>query len=587
MIKIIITIILLYSQIFAQETEIINDTEYQDDYYYEAYYYEEVSVTNTIHQTNVVTISNSIYITNHAYTVIPSIDTIAPNICMAVLKSDLQDVRTFLGKNPSLIHSVRGDGNSLLHIAATRPSGEVALYLIQQGADINKLNQAGRTPLHIVAQNNNIPVANILIQEKASLRIYDKFGQTAAWIANIKGFPTMLQLLAKAQKPQEPLSPSIQQTKKQIHGLTPPSLFDLYENFTYKLSKSGPITNTPWHLALFNRGFQEAKNLVDSGMNQNYPDRKGQTALHIAALYDNTPALEYFLSLSSTKLNIGDNFGNTPLHTAAEKASPTTVKLLVNNGYNVYQTNKSGWTPLFQSVIFKNSEVARYLLQQGISPNTKTAKARTPLHEAARLGFDFIVRDLLDAGADYKALDSQGDSPLLLAAENGHINSIVQLHQKGDDGNTLNYRQQTPLHVAILNNHLNIVRYLIDQMNLDIGIIDDLGRTVLDIAYLKGNDEIISYLTMKYIEQQTVVSSTLITITNTLSTEQSEPTNIPDNDIKENIEENTTMVNPSDLVIENITNEETLDTITTELATPLEEEYIQGYTEEYDEYLDS
>ncbi|MGL4676611.1 MAG: ankyrin repeat domain-containing protein [Brevinema sp.] len=596
MVKLLITIILLCNQLFAQEVAEINDTYNteltevnntenldtvadgventgdiadetevpvaDDGYYYEQYFYEEVSVTNTIHQTNVVTISNSIYITNHAYTVIPSIETISPNICMAVLKSDSEDIKKFLEQNPSLIYSVRGDGNSLLHIAATRPNGGIALYLIQKGADINRLNQAGRTPLHIAAQHNNISVANILIQQKASLRIYDKFGQTPLWIANIKGFPTMLQILAKAQNTQEPLSPSIQQKKRQVAGLNPPNLFDLHENFVYKLSKSGPITNTPWHKALFNIGFQETKKLIELGMNQNYPDRKGQTALHIAALYDNTLALEYLLSLSLTDLNVGDNFGNTPLHIAAEKASSNTVKLLINNGYNVHQTNKSGWTPLFQAVLFKNSDVVRYLLQQGISPNTKTSKGRTPLHEAARLGFNFIVRDLLDVGADYKSLDSQGNSPLLLAAENGHIDSVVQLHQKGDDGTAINYRQQTPLHVAILNNHINIVRYLIDQMNLDIGIIDDLGRSVLDIAYLKGNNEIISYLTTKYIEQQTTISSTLITGTNLIADTAEE-------NIEENIDTTAQDIDPN-----NIEEEEYEEAIDDEYATLYAEEEL-------------
>ncbi len=269
------------------------------------------------------------------------------------------------------------------------------------------------------------------------------------------------------------------------------------------------MENTPWHKALFRSGIQGVKELIEMGMNPNNKDKTGKSALFIAAMYDNLPAIEYLMSLPNINKTILDNMGNTPLNIAAEKSGSNTVQFLMENGYSINHTNKAGWTPLFQAVLFKNNDVVRYLLSAGISPNIRTPKGNTPLHEGAKMGFDFIVRDLLASGADYSALNQQGNSPLFLSAENGHVDVVAQLHQKGDPGTNINYRQQSPLHVAIMNNHINVSRYLIDEMNLDIGEVDDLGRTPLDLAYMKGNDDLIAYLTQKYIEQQTAVTSTL------------------------------------------------------------------------------
>ena len=497
----VLCVLFINSLAFSQDAEIAPPVE--------EYQYDETTIITTITNilTNTINVTNvtPVYVTNTL--VLPNITPISINACVAILKNRFDDLKLFIERDPYIVTNIRGDGNNLLHVAATRSNIEIIKYLLEKGVDPNYRNNAGRTPLHVAAQFNNIAGASELLLGNALVRVKDRFGHSPVWIANIKNYPQMLKLLATAQI-QQPVPADVQEialsrlNKRNNQLVTIPSNFDLYIRFNQNVIENGPIEDTPWHKALYAPGYEEAQKLVQLGMDVYTTDSKGQNAYHIAALYDNVDAMQYLLSLPFFKTGTTDNFGATPQHTAAGKASPELLEHLINAGCDLTVRNKGGWTAFFEATFLGNHEVVRYLLEKGISPNVRTAIGRTPLHEAARLGYEFIVRDLLEAGASYDLADYQGKTPLYLAAEQGYTDIIAQLHEKGANPLTPAMQELTPLHIAVMNQQYSSVRYLIELADTSILAVDELGRTALDIAYILGYSDIIGYLALKYAEEQ-------------------------------------------------------------------------------------
>lgn len=63
------------------------------------------------------------------------------------------------------------DGSLLLHFAVCLPTTEIALRMIQNGADINKRNLYGYSALHRAVQYNNPQHVQLLLQHDADVTL--------------------------------------------------------------------------------------------------------------------------------------------------------------------------------------------------------------------------------------------------------------------------------------------------------------------------------------------------------------------------------------------------------------------------------
>ncbi|MGL5254488.1 MAG: ankyrin repeat domain-containing protein [Brevinema sp.] len=431
---------------------------------------------------------------HNVYTTFP----LSRDIFAAVYHGRLDDVRMFIERRIADVNSSYGDGSSLLHLAAYLPQNASILeYLINQGADINKQNRLQQTPLHIAVLRTNLVATELLLRANAIVGIQDSAGQTPLWLSSMLGQSDMLKILAAAYQGQNigVLSSAVSSKVKGLPNV--PSLFELY-NGQHKASSGRPLTNTPWHEALFRPGSQGTIDLIQRGLNPKTPDSKGQNALHIAAFYDNIPAAQYLLS-QGVSVNSKDNFGGTALHIAAGRASVNMLRLLIQYGAGVLEKNKNGWTPLFEATMLGNTPAVAFFLQQGISPNTRAASGRTPLHEAARqLNNPDIFIALLDSGAVPNAADKDGITPLHIAAQAGNLQAAAQLLNLGAPTDIENREGLTPLHIAVLNGNVGFVKYLVERGEANIATTDIKGRSPLESAYARGDDQMTAYLASQY-----------------------------------------------------------------------------------------
>ena len=97
------------------------------------------------------------------------------------------------------------------------------------------------------------------------------------------------------------------------------------------------------------------------------------------------------------EVDIQNEFGDTPLHRAANYDRYEVIQLLVDSGADVNQQNTNGNVPLHFA---NNKQIARLLLIAGTNVNQQNQFGNTPLHRAAYYDQYEVIQLLLVAGAD-------------------------------------------------------------------------------------------------------------------------------------------------------------------------------------------
>lgn len=133
------------------------------------------------------------------------------------------------------------------------------------------------------------------------------------------------------------------------------------------------------------------------------------------------------------------------IHLAAFSGNIQLMAVLIDRGADANAHGEAG-TPLFQAIVGKQTEAARWLLERGARADYCHPNGETALHIAAVVGDTVTTEALLKRGADPNAKTTQGvtetlpgsppvmgETPLHLAAAYGHLAVVQQLIQGGAD----------------------------------------------------------------------------------------------------------------------------------------------------------
>lgn len=106
--------------------------------------------------------------------------------------------------------------------------------------------------------------------------------------------------------------------------------------------------------------------LVGTGNNPNATHR-GYTALHYAAMFDNTEMIAALVK-AGARVDAHDRLGNTPLLLAAARRQDEAAELLIKDGADLNAQNHDGMTPLMAAAEHGDLTLVRFLLAHGADP---------------------------------------------------------------------------------------------------------------------------------------------------------------------------------------------------------------------------
>ena len=222
-----------------------------------------------------------------------------------------------------------------------------------------------------------------------------------------------------------------------------------------------------------------------------------------------------------------ENSGNSALMMAAYDGDLDTLRKLVDQGDDVNQTNKYGFTAIFfaaggtrtQSTPKGSTEAVKFLLQHGAKANNKSnVNGYTALMAACANQNAGSVSLLLDNGADVNALTKDGESALSIAASRLEPEIVKLILSHGAHVTGIKDRNgQTPLiaaiaaspplnftssnaasdyiykNAAVLSNAVTVVGLLLSN-NTDTNVKDKSGKSALTYAVAESNSLLVKAL---------------------------------------------------------------------------------------------
>tara|TARA_Y100001960_G_scaffold281437_1_gene315040 strand:- start:1094 stop:2038 length:945 start_codon:yes stop_codon:yes gene_type:complete len=132
--------------------------------------------------------------------------------------------------------------------------------------------------------------------------------------------------------------------------------------------------------------------IEESGINLMFIDNNGWSAMHYAIDAKDIKTVFMLMDKAPGLLNYKNKFGNTPLLLTLDKAYKNNDKafialarILLKHEEFLNVTNAVGNSALHMSVMLKNYDLTKYILELGANPNIRNAKGWRPM--------DFALKD--------------------------------------------------------------------------------------------------------------------------------------------------------------------------------------------------
>mmetsp|Transcript_6714 Transcript_6714/g.8776 ORF Transcript_6714/g.8776 Transcript_6714/m.8776 type:complete len:582 (-) Transcript_6714:1574-3319(-) len=330
-------------------------------------------------------------------------------LCCLYLQNENQELKTVLNQKDE-------NGDTVLLHSIVRGNLQIVQVLLNNGANVNELNNDGTSPLILALKQPECEDRESFIQ----LLLENGADQAIGISADDNGMSPLMLSAAEG---------NLNISRMLIKYGGDKSLKDV--------DGAGVMYYAVKNLSVCDQGEEDSEFVdtkdyasvsaffIETGIEVDNADRNGITPLILACEENNLECAKQLLATGKVNVDLETTEGNTALHHAVKSANVELVRLLLCNKANVDKANNNGLRPLHWAVQnpSQSREVIELLLQYGADPNSVSLnELLTPLHIAAVLCNEDVVRVLIEAGANVNAADRDGDTPLHNAAgktENG------------------------------------------------------------------------------------------------------------------------------------------------------------------------
>ncbi len=322
------------------------------------------------------------------------------------------------------------DGDTPLSIAIRQidqSAENVALYLIERGAEFHWQDNNGSTALHLAAKHGYKRLVSKLLQLHANPHAEDKFGSSTLLYSVRNQSPDIANML---------IAQNLNVNKANDHGTTP----------LMRASEKGHS--------------KVVEALLKAGANAKLMSPQGSALMH-AAMNGHAHIIEQ-LAQAGARVNEMDRTRNQPIHIAAALNHLKAVKTLVKLGADVDGMQRF-ITPLFMAATNGHTDMVKLLLSHGASPETLYADIPTPYQMAAHNSKLEVMKELVKKSVDVNSITSfptRGNA-LFTAAKKGNWQvAKLLLQHKADPRITTPLTPHihcSPMEAAIFKGHRQTV----------------------------------------------------------------------------------------------------------------------------------